>query len=375
MNLYKDHTEYMPQLDGLRAVAVAIVILSHWAPNMSMFSSGSYLGVHLFFILSGFLITGILLDAKKTAEFHNTGRSQIIKNFYIRRFLRIFPLYYLVLAIMFAFGVPNIVEHFSWHISYLTNFKIALDGWLGEASHLWSLAVEEQFYLFWPFVILLIPSRYLNLTIASFILVSPLFKTFYGIYGDNTNLTLIYTTPFVSFMALGSGSLLSVLQRKNINNQKLILIFSFVTSGLVLIILAITDYMYIWYGIIYDITTTICIACIIMCASKGYKGFIGTILECKPMVYLGKISYGIYLLHNFTPYLISQYLNHIGFPPLKTFGPYGLFLINSIALLLIASLSWYLLENKINSFKKLFPYVNKVKSLGPEIDNVKKLVS
>ena len=81
----------MVQLDGLRAIAVAIVVLFHWTPEVKQTGLGG-LGVQLFFVLSGYLITGILLNARHTAETTGASKSQIVKSFYARRFLRIFPL-------------------------------------------------------------------------------------------------------------------------------------------------------------------------------------------------------------------------------------------------------------------------------------------
>jgi peptidoglycan/LPS O-acetylase OafA/YrhL len=344
----------MPQLDGLRTVAVGMVIMSHWAPNMSIFGQGAHIGVQLFFVLSGYLITGILIDARAKAESTGTGMGLTIKSFYARRFLRIFPLYYLGLLLMFAIGAPNIIQYFSWHVSYLTNFKIAVDGMMGEASHLWSLAVEEQFYLIWPFVILLIPRRFLLPTVVAFILASPLFKILYGANGGDLNVKVI---PISSFHALGAGALLSFMERSNITNAKKTMAMLSIAGLVCLLVLSLSGNAGLWFGVVDDFALTLCMAGLIYGASRGFKGVVGTALSSPPMLYLGKISYGLYLLHSFVPFISSTSLNLLGIPPMETLGPYGFFALNSVLLLILSSLSWHFFESKLNVYKKHFPYV------------------
>jgi peptidoglycan/LPS O-acetylase OafA/YrhL len=159
--------ERVPVLDGLRGLAILLVMLHHFFQNyvpepvwidrlvFGLMGCG-WFGVDLFFVLSGFLITGILYDAK--------GADRYFLNFYARRTLRIFPLYYAVLVLLFVLlpRVPHplAADYVSdsapdqlWFWLYLTNFRIALNG--GWYSHLvpsvfWSLAIEEQFYVLYP---------------------------------------------------------------------------------------------------------------------------------------------------------------------------------------------------------------------------------
>ena len=165
---------HIPALDALRGIAVLMILARHAsavptpehpvaAAVIGAMRTG-WMGVDLFFALSGFLITGILIDTRGTPGF--------LRNFYARRTLRIFPLYFSFLALLFVVGPLTplarmeefqvVQQNQGWLWSYLTNVLIA---WQGEAAvpfhlgHLWSLALEEQFYLVWPFVVLLIPAR------------------------------------------------------------------------------------------------------------------------------------------------------------------------------------------------------------------------
>lgn len=344
----------MPQLDGLRALAVGLVIMSHWAPGIGIFKSGAHIGVQMFFMLSGYLITGILLDARSKATSLGAGYTQILKGFYARRFLRIFPLYYAGLLIMALAGAPNILAHLNWHIAYLTNFWIAFNGWVGEASHLWSLAVEEQFYLVWPFLMLLVPVRYLWVMILLFILSSPLFNIWYGVYGSGLKTDVL---PITSFNTLGTGALLALLERKGkLKGSKMIKWLGF-TGVLGYVILQVLHLQPLFFGVVEDTFLTIGLLGLIFGASRGFNGLPGKALCFQPVLYLGKISYGLYLLHNFVPFLNTKWIEALGHKPMEALGPYGYFALNAIVLLLLSSASWYFFESKWNAYKKHFPYV------------------
>ncbi|RUX02716.1 acyltransferase, partial [Mesorhizobium sp. M2A.F.Ca.ET.037.01.1.1] len=144
------------QLDALRGVAVTLVLYSHFlAPGGSSFVG--HLGVRLFFVLSGFLITRLLLDARDTSAF---ASGPALRSFYARRMLRIFPPYFAVLALAW-FASEQSRPSLAWHALYLSNFWYARQNdwtpWL--LCHFWSLSIEEQFYLAWPLIVLLAPRR------------------------------------------------------------------------------------------------------------------------------------------------------------------------------------------------------------------------
>src|SRR4051812_38390961 len=168
---------HVPALDGLRGFAILLVLLLHFTPMGEAstkigaigkwIASAGGIGVDLFFVLSGFLITGILLDAKGTPHF--------FRNFYARRTLRIFPLYYGVLFVCFIL-VPlfhpfnaeeqQVAHEQGWLWLYGTNIRESMSGadwpfhrgWIS-MDHFWSLAVEEHFYLVWPLAVFLLNRR------------------------------------------------------------------------------------------------------------------------------------------------------------------------------------------------------------------------
>jgi peptidoglycan/LPS O-acetylase OafA/YrhL len=170
---------YIKSLDGLRALAVILVILFHY--YYGRFWGFGWIGVQLFLVLSGFLITSILLNAKTKSWNLYFGE------FYWRRALRIFPLYFgFLLAVFFAFlivGFPsNFPEVAPYLFTYTYNFLPLLEGYKIDFvfTHFWSLSVEEQFYIFWPFIIFFLNSSQLKLLVLFLFVASPVIR--FGLY-------------------------------------------------------------------------------------------------------------------------------------------------------------------------------------------------
>ena len=201
------HTRYLPQLDTLRAVAVFSVILAHFAPRATERLPLGELGVRLFFVLSGFLITGILLDCRGLIE-QGAQPAAVIGRFYARRLLRIAPAYYGLLAIMWLAAYPELRDSLPWHLAYLSNIHFAMLGeWRGATSLLWSLAVEEQFYLLWPIIVLFQPARRMKVTLAAVIAIGPLFRVI-GFWNGWSPVTIL-VLPFGAADSLALGALLA----------------------------------------------------------------------------------------------------------------------------------------------------------------------
>ena len=146
--------KYIPGLNGLRALAVFIVILYHWTQNqvtthpfLNNFIINGNLGVTIFFVISGFLISTILLLEKAKLEEGIINRKKIMTSFYVRRFLRIFPIYYLTLFLLSFSDLPGFKQNLIYYLTYTENFNIILHNSFDSFTHTWSLAVEEQFYL------------------------------------------------------------------------------------------------------------------------------------------------------------------------------------------------------------------------------------
>jgi peptidoglycan/LPS O-acetylase OafA/YrhL len=167
----------MLQLDGLRGLAVLGVLAWHWIPWYLAYCPLGVISVRVFFTLSGFLITGILLRARRDNEREQGPWWAPVRHFYIRRVMRIFPLYYAVLAIILIGGVPAAREHFAWHMLYLSNvLQAKMNDIGGSTGHFWSLSVEEQFYLVWPWLVLFMPRKAIPWAIGVMLAAGPIFR-------------------------------------------------------------------------------------------------------------------------------------------------------------------------------------------------------
>src|SRR6187455_3159440 len=128
---------YMPQLDALRTFAVFAVMIHHFWPEATLNLPLGFVGVQLFFVLSGFLITGILWPAREAVQSGRWPAPTVFGRFYARRVLRIFPLFYGTLAVLFVVGISDVRDSWIWHVSYLSNVHFAMLGWFPlHISHL-----------------------------------------------------------------------------------------------------------------------------------------------------------------------------------------------------------------------------------------------
>jgi peptidoglycan/LPS O-acetylase OafA/YrhL len=317
----------------------------------------------LFFVLSGFLITGILLKSRQYVMQGKQSSLFAIYQFYIRRFLRIFPLYYVILALSVLIAMPQVKEAIVWHISYLSNVYFALQGrYYGSAGHLWSLAVEEQFYLLWPWFILFLPRRWLLPIIIMLIGVAPLFRFTSTAVGVNQVAVWVLTPSACDALCL--GALLAYLNSHEgellISKQK-ILYFFLLTGLFITLVLPIFPYLNarnLFVSALTDTGRGMIFACLVAAAANGFKSFIGRILESKLLVYLGKISYGIYLIHAFMPEIAYRIFDYLGFPGYKS--PLIIAFFSTMATIIVATITWQFLERPINDLKRFFQYTDKI---------------
>ena len=357
---------HMLQLDSLRAFAVLAVLVSHFVPNTSTLFTLTKLidlgglGVRLFFVLSGFLITGILLRSKSYCEKDGVSVFYELRQFYIRRFLRIVPLFYLVIGLAAALNLPWVRQTFLWHAAFLTNLYIFLHGWKGLTIHFWSLAVEEQFYLAWPWVILLVSRRRLLAAILVMIAVGPVFRLFIGLC-TGSDATPIF--PLSCLDTLGLGALLAL--RKDQKDRqsrpypfgKAGLLLGFAALAVFVLLRAMNQALIIQYAI-FDVGAALIAGWVVSSASIGFRGLTGKLLEIKPLVYVGTISYGIYVYHNFMSYLMHK---SFGLPSIADViaRPYAWpldSLLKGGITISVAALSWHFFERPINNLKRYFKY-------------------
>ena len=349
----------MPQLDGLRAFSFFAVAYSHWMPPEYQLGIPWGTGVQLFFVISGFLITGILLRNRPDTSGAEIGSA--LKAFYMRRILRIFPLYYGVLAVCLLLGVGPINVSWPWHVTYMSNAYYSWNEHPGSLVdpylHFWSLAVEEQFYIFWPFLALMASRRSLYGILCSAIGASLLFRVFSGHQWDGSE-AIRYLTP-CCLDALGAGSLLAYARHYHglAGMQKMKRNFAII--GLVGLVLMVPlgqltgqpearwighTFLVIFYG------------AIVAQAAEGFAGMPGRVLNLKPVRYLGKISYGLYVYHFFAAYALTGLLRRAGLgDTVEQQFPYNIVAYAS-ATVAVAIVSWHVYEVSFHRLKRWFSY-------------------
>jgi peptidoglycan/LPS O-acetylase OafA/YrhL len=358
-------SRYMPQLDSLRAIAVIGVMLHHFWPEGEVLIglTTGFLGVQLFFVLSGFLITGILLRARDVVSAGLQSTNTEIRRFYIRRFLRIFPLFYGMLAVTWIVGLPEVRDSLPWHLAYATNvYFVHIEDWHGSVSHLWSLAVEEQFYLVWPFAIVLMPRRVLLPLLVGVVALAPAFRLFGAWVGWHW--MVWFVLPFANCDALGLGALLAFASTDGFGNNRMR--SSLVRAGfwvglpfvLALWFLEFNQLSWpvtSWFRTGFENTVWgLFFMWLIAGAARGFGGTVGRVFQLAPLTYLGKISYGLYVIHPFMARVVPWAYEQLGagYPTTSLVE----FPVLAAATILVAAASWQLYERPLNDLKRYFSY-------------------
>jgi peptidoglycan/LPS O-acetylase OafA/YrhL len=361
---------YIRSLDGLRAIAILLVMTFHARLN-----EFGWMGVQLFFVLSGYLITGILWKEK----FRDVPAGEKLKRFWYRRTLRIFPLYFGYLLVWtltyLLFRFPDYFGKYAAYLfTYTFNYTRSLPGWEGNPlfTHLWSLCVEEQFYLFFPLLVLLLPVRWVKRLLPLVILITPLVRYLLGEYYFSKGFEgeavadLIYWHTASHLDAFFIGGLIPVfgLQQRVSRPRRLL----WITGALALLAGVINFWataspgasffggwgyahgqgeglQYVWQ---YTVLNAFFAALILnLVAGNSFSG-LRRWLEAEVMVRIGQVSYGMYLFH----WAVFVY-------PFNTLFPNGgwwqrllYFLPYTVVLYVLAALSFRFFERRFLELKE-----------------------
>jgi peptidoglycan/LPS O-acetylase OafA/YrhL len=341
--------KHIPQLDGVRGLAILIVITGHVIAlntGLGIKSLGALppMGVNLFFVLSGFLITNILLETRDSSNYY--------LSFYARRALRIWPLYFTVLVICFAvinhripgFDFDQSRVRWPFFALFIQNLVYSNASMLGPLAlaGTWSLAVEEQFYALWPLLVRTCSSKLLTITLVTIFLMAPAARFCALRLGIDP-----YINPLCRFDGMALGGLLALWIRHYKPSRALM---ARITLWMLLAATA-GELVTAKIGMVtYLSKTFVNIAfCALLLASLAVPLAITT-MNMAWLRYMGKISYGAYLLHGIIAVLIY---------PLIPSNSVHSRLLRSACILLgtvcAASLSWHCFESKALRLKRLFP--------------------
>jgi peptidoglycan/LPS O-acetylase OafA/YrhL len=372
--------QHLPALDGLRGIAILLVMVNHFTlygvmrPDSVVdkvfyaTATSGWCGVDLFFVLSGFLITGILLDTRQSEHY--------FRNFYMRRALRIFPLYYLALAVFFvivphlgATGNPMLsspIEDQSWYWTYLINIQIGLEGWPSNPllAHFWSLAVEEQFYLIWPLLVFWLGRRQILTVCVGLIVCTAIVRV--GLRWMDLPTAAYVLTP-ARMDSLAVGSMLAALARspgawailtRYASPAVLVfgttLLFAFIVSR------GLRAEGALMQTAGYPLLAFLSASIMVIALSAPAGSVVSALLTHPFLTFTGRISYGLYVVHHpITLYLqpgvtwIRQMPEVLG----SQIPRQWLFWVMAGSFsFAVAGLLWRFYESPLLRLKRLFPY-------------------
>lgn len=340
---------YLPGFDGMRFGAFLLVLVWH------VTSTTGWYGVDLFFVLSGFLISRILIVTRDGTHY--------FRRFYVRRALRIFPLYY-VFLLSNPLGKMS-TESATWFYTYVSNFLIAREQRWIQPGHLWSLAVEEQFYVLWPMIVWLVAPRRLGLAMLATCTLAWGLRIFS--YVGNVAPLSLYVLPWFRVDAFAWGALVALGKHRDTRWYRWIVsqVKKLTCIALVIFASGLAVHPFEtrhWFWPVIGATTLYILAAlliILVLESKTLSSF----LETWPLREMGRISYGLYVWH-----LVAVEVTHVavrlGASKLNcveitasTTGRIVLELPCALALsTALALLSWWLLEQPFLSLKQLWSY-------------------
>ena len=363
----------IPELDGLRGLAILLVLIWHYGYDAN--SAGGhrwffYLkdvtllfwsGVDLFFVLSGFLIGGILLDVRNSPNY--------FKAFYARRAFRIIPIYAILIGtyyLCFAAGVPGRIAGSDWlfgptvpwyaYATFTQNIRYAIGApalptWLGVT---WSLAIEEQFYLILPAVIWFVSKRWLPYVLGSAILAAPLLRLLLNLNYSHGRLASFYLMPCrADALLLGVAAALLVRQQsiwESLKRQRrrLASVWIVLLAGLpFFIFFKETDpFLSFWISTVGFSWLALFYLGLLLLALVYSDGWLGRILRTSWLKALGTISYGVYLMHWAVVGLIFAIFRSKS-PWAETSAERGLLLLALAVTIAIASVSWTIFEKPL----------------------------
>jgi len=350
--------KHYPQIDTLRIIAALGVINFHWLSQHYLSLYGidksfdwgfGMFGVQLFFVLSGFLISDILINNKE----QNPNRGKTIFNFFVRRALRLFPVYFLFIAYLIIIKDQFVIENVVWFLTYTANVKFFLEGGLVDiwSNHLWTLSIEEQLYLLFPSILFFIPRKIEYVIPLIFIAIGIFTKEF------SANKEVVFLLAPAQTDMLGIGILVALI--KNKHNELYLRLSSSKLDIPVFLLLSANILLYYFFredqiaAALLPYLLMVTLGLIVLKTSSGYQGMAGKILENSYLRYLGKISYGLYVYHKVVPLSLVLIFNKID---IQIESVLLYYLMNLAILFLISHFSWRVIESPFLKLKSRFEY-------------------
>jgi peptidoglycan/LPS O-acetylase OafA/YrhL len=345
-----------PQLDALRTLSLTAVVYQHtMLPRGVLLGDTGAMGLMVFFVISGFLITGILLDARERAESAGVAKRGVLGRFYIRRFLRIFPLYYGVLAVAVLLHEESTRRYLLELVTYRTNFLLARLGHnVAPVTPLWSLAVEEHYYLVWPLIALFAPRRALWGAVGAMILGSVGARWWIAAHGGSYQAITMPTYASVDGIALGCA--LALLARETDAAVRRRWLRIALAAGAVLLAARVGLGMIHQSALRYALNVLPIGLMAVWLIDRATRDALPRWVGHRAIAGLGVMSYGMYVVHRYV-------MHYLGFDAVR--GPQVFLSVFAVSAAL-AFASWHLFERPINALKRFWPYVPRRAVAAPD---------
>ena len=359
MNPTTSTRSYFPALDGLRGIAILLVICCHNFDFLPYFEFGR-VGVDLFFVLSGFLITDILLKTREKKNF--------LRNFYLRRVLKIFPVYYGALLLFFIIApiFQNAQVQYNYYQSNQPFLWLHLQNWLQYIhiqpedsmvlSHFWSLSVEAQFYLIWPLMVLVVTNTRLLSQILILVVVICVLARFSSWSYFGAGSANFYFQHITRLDGICIGSLIAIWRLSSYDQtKKRVLQLGLITLILQIILFAVSKTLVTFPHFAFTGYTFIAASfgTIVFFAAEKRNFLSKIVLENAVIRFIGRISYGLFVFHwpilaMFKIYLLKN-LADSGFSYQS--GYLAISLLALATTVFISLISYYFFEKKILALK------------------------
>jgi len=367
---------HIASLDGVRGLAILLVLMYHASEKMrirgtshlvekiyNMAVGTGWCGVDLFFVLSGFLITGILLDSR--------DKGRYFQNFYMRRVLRIFPLFYGSLLVFLLVVGPRIevprelawlVSNQAWYWGYLQNWLFVFRDWpVTMLGHFWSLAIEEQFYILWPLVVFIVRPARLKTVCLALVAGSLAVRIAAWLISPNAH-NFCYAATIARMDELAAGALLAVLAREAGGLGRYVkyavpaMIAGFAVFSALLASIYFSDWRVGRDTIGYTALALLFGGTLVASVALARTHPIVRFFSLGPMRFFGKYSYGIYVFHWPLMIFLATYWKQLDAPVLD------LPLVRQVGFLIVAGalttgmalVSWFVLEKRFLGLRRFF---------------------
>jgi peptidoglycan/LPS O-acetylase OafA/YrhL len=324
-------TGYRVEIESLRALSVLAVLLSHWWSGFAYPINWGMVGVYVFFVISGYVISSSLMNEQARSR----GKIDI-GAFYLRRAIRICPAYFLLILYMYLSGGNFGTDGISWHLVFASDFLPFLTQKAPIPPHFWSLSVEQQFYLFWPALFLFFTRRAFLWACLVLIAVSVGSRLYFITLGNNYMAALFFLSSNLDCLA--AGGLLAAAERGvfrlSANVMRAIGSVGVIALGLIVLVSIYGDYQ---LDAVFTRAAVAAIACWILFELQANRRFASAV-SVQPLLLIGKLSYGIYLYHLSVGYWVADFVD-----PTSAAFPF----VAGIVTLAIAFASWHLMEQPL----------------------------